>query len=302
MRPRDRAGLLFAALCTLNAAFAPGLAKLTTGAADSGFVAAATIGCAALASLAYAALRGELAAAWRGPVLLRLAALGAIGTALPMLVYFEGVQRGSATLAALCQQSESVYSLGLAWLALGHRPTRGRWLAIALIAGGIALALGAGEVASPSGAALLLAAPLAWQLSHLIALRGLEGTPVSVLTAARYGFGALWIGVAWLVRAEAPPLPDADALQALAPVLLLQGVVTYWFGTLLWYETLTRLDLARATAIVVPSVPLLAIGASFLVVRELPSLPELAGFALAGAGVLTFVRSRDASTRTLRTP
>jgi drug/metabolite transporter (DMT)-like permease len=297
MRARDRAGLAFAALCALDAAFAPGLAKLTTGGAGSGFVAAVTIASAAVAALAYAAVRGELAGPWRGAVLLRLAALGAIGTALPMLLYFEGTRRGSATLAALCQQAEPVYSLALAWLVLGHRPTPGRWLAIALIAGGIALALGAGEVPSPSSAALLLAAPIAWQLSHLIALRGLEGTPVSVLTAGRYGFGALWIAAAWLLRADAPRLPDADALRALAPMLVLQGVVTYWLGTLLWYETITRLDLARATAIIVPSVPLLAIGASFLLVREVPSPPQLGGFALAAAGVATFVLSRDASSR-----
>jgi drug/metabolite transporter (DMT)-like permease len=297
MRARDRTGLVFAALCALDAAFAPGLAKLTTGGADSSFAAAATIASAAVASLAYAAARGELPRAWSGALVLRLAALGAIGTALPMLLYFEGTKRGSATLAALCQQAEPVYSLALAWLVLGHRPTPGRWLAMALIAGGIGLALGAGEVASPSGAALLLAAPISWQLSHLIALRGLEGTPVSVLTAARYGFGALWIAASWLLRAEAPPLPAAEALRALLPVLLLQGIVTYWLGTLLWYETITRLDLARATAIIVPSVPLLAIGASFLVVGEVPSLPQLGGFALAAAGVTTFVLSRDASTR-----
>jgi drug/metabolite transporter (DMT)-like permease len=297
MRARDRAGLLFAALCALDAAFAPGLAKLTTGGAGSGFVAAVTIASAGVAALVYAAARGELAGPWRPAVLLRLAALGAIGTALPMLLYFEGTRRGSATLAALCQQAEPVYSLALAWLVLGHRPTRGRWLAIALIAGGIALALGAGEVPSPSAAAFLLAAPISWQLSHLIALRGLEGTPVSVLTAARYGFGALWLAASWLLRAEAPPLPDPGALRALAPLLVLQGVVTYWLGTLLWYETITRLDLARATAIIVPSVPLLAIGASFLVVGEVPSPPQLGGFALAAAGVLAFVLSRDASTR-----
>ncbi len=297
MRSRDRTGLVFAALCATNAAFAPGLAKLTTGAAGSSTVAVATVASAAVAALAYAAARGELAGIWRGALLLRLAALGAVGTALPMLLYFEGTRRGSATLAALCQQAEPVYSLALVWLVLGHRPTRGRWLAIALIAGGIALALGAGRVASASGAALLLGAPLAWQLSHLIALRGLEGTPPSVLTAARYGFGALWIGLSLALRPDAPVLPDAEALRALAPVLALQGVVTYWFGTLLWYETIARLDLARATAIVVPSVPLLAIGASFLVVGELPGWAELAGFALAAGGVLTFARSRDARTR-----
>ena len=62
-------------------------------------------------------------------------------------------------------------------------------------------------------------------------------------------------------------------------------------GSMLWYETITRLDLARSTAIVVPSIPLLSLGASFLLLGEVATPRQWAGLALIASGVLAFVTS-----------
>jgi drug/metabolite transporter (DMT)-like permease len=63
---------------------------------------------------------------------------------------------------------------------------------------------------------------------------------------------------------------------------------------MLWYLTIARLDLARATAIVVPSIPLLSLGASFLVVGEVPTLRQAVGMLLTAGGVLAFVTAPHA--------
>src|SRR4030095_13822937 len=89
----------------------------------------------------------------------------------------------------------------------------------------------------------------------------------------------------------------------LLPILALQGLVLSLIGTLLWYQTISRLDLGRATAIVVPSIPVLSLGASFLVLGEVATPRQWLGLLLTAAGVLAMVTgpaapsAREASPR-----
>jgi drug/metabolite transporter (DMT)-like permease len=263
------------------------MAKLTTGRADPFFVATATglfagAGCAVLL-----AARGELAELWRPGRWPKLVLLGALGTGLAFFLFFAGAQRSTAIETALALQVEPAYSLLLSWLALGHRPTARRMAALVVILAGIGLALGVRSVDASSGVAILMATPLCWQLSHLLVLRKLSGTPPMVLTGARYVYGGLLLALALALRGD--PLPPTAELMALLPVLALQGLVLSMVGTLLWYQTITRLDLGRATAIVVPSIPLLSLGASFLVLGEVATPRQWLGLLLTAAGVLAMV-------------
>src|SRR5262249_7612908 len=144
---------------------------------------------------------------------------------------------------------------------------------------------------------LLLATPLCWQVSHLVVLRGLIGVPPLVLTSARYLYGGLMLGGAWLVVAGMADVPSPVDLVPLVPLLALQGCVLAYGGTLLWYQAITRLDLTRATAIVVPGVPLLAFGASFLLLGEVATARQWIGLLLTAIGVLAFVSAPHAGGR-----
>jgi drug/metabolite transporter (DMT)-like permease len=292
---QERAGLLFAGLCAGLGAFSPGFAKLTTNALDGLSVAVVTTAFAALAGLALLVQRGELGRLRDRRALPRLAAMGALGTGGAFYLFFQGAQRTSAIEAALCLQVEPAYSLLLARAVLGHRITARRVAAAGVILVGIALALEARGLSGALGLACLLATPLCWQLSHLVALRGLPAVDPRVFATARYVFGGALLAGAWALRAASGGGPPAHALAAQAPVLAFQGVVLSFLGTLLWYETIARLDLARATAIVVPSVPVLSLGASFLLVGEVASARQALGLALAAAGVLAFVTAPDAA-------
>jgi drug/metabolite transporter (DMT)-like permease len=273
----------------LVGAFFPAVAKLTTGRADALFVATATTVFGGVAALALLGARGQLVELARRRTAPRLVLVGALGSSAAYLLFFEGARRTSAIDAVLCLQIESAYALVLARIFLGHPITLRRLGAVLLLVAGIALAVGATGLETSLGVGLLLLTPLCWQVSHLVVLRGLRDVSPQVLTAARYVFGgALLVGV-WLARGGA--LPERAALVALLPVLALQGVVLSFLGTMLWYETITRLDLARSTAIVVPSIPLLSIGASFLLLGEVATARQWAGLALIAGGVLAFVTS-----------
>ncbi|HUI26894.1 MAG TPA: DMT family transporter [Candidatus Kryptonia bacterium] len=297
MNPRqERLGLLCAGLCALNGAFVPAVAKLTTGRAEPVLVAAATSLFGALCAAVVLALRGELRVLTRPIVGPRLVAIAALGTGAAFYLFFLGASRASAIDAVLCLQSEPAYALLLSWLVLGHRPTARRIAAIGVLLAGIALAVGAHGLSGSTGVWILLATPLCWQLSHLIVLRGLVGISPSVLTGARYIHGGILLAFCWLASGGIARMPEATVWLPQVPWLALQGIVLSYGGTLLWYGAITRLDLARSTAIVVPSIPLLSLGASFVILGEVPTTQQWLGLLLTATGVVAFVTAPHAAT------
>ena len=288
-RRQERLGLAFAALCALNGAFVPAVAKLTTDRTEPLLVATATSVVAGACAALLLAATGELRRLADRRTAPRLVAIGALGTALAHLLFYAGARRTTAIETVLCVQIESVYALLLARFFLGHPLTPRRLCAVGAIVAGIALALNPSGFSGWLGVALLLATPLGWQLSHLIVLRGLPDMPSRALTGARYVFGGAILVAVWVASGGIGRLPPPAELARLWPMLVLQGALLSFVGTLFWYETITRLDLARSTAIVVPSVPLLSLGASFVLLGEVAQPRQWLGLLLTAGGVLTFV-------------
>ncbi len=156
-----------------------------------------------------------------------------------------------------------------------------RVAAACVLPAGIVLAVGVGGLSDALGVTLLLLTPLSWQICHLLTLGDCRTwSPFSSRGLATCTAAPWW--PCQPGRWVAPDLvPSAEVFAAQLPVLALQGVGLSYLGTMLWYLTIARLDLARATAIVVPSIPLLSLGASFLVVGEVPTLGQAAGMLLA---------------------
>ncbi len=288
-RDEQSLGLVFAGLCALNGSLVPGFAKLTTNSGDPIFVAAATTVFAGIAATLVLAIRGELREVFARRNLPRLATIGFLGTAAAFGLFYAGAKRSTAIEAVICMQIEPAYALLAAWIFLGHRPTRRRLLAAVVLLGGIVLAIGPTGFKGSTGVWFLLATPLCWQASHLVVLRGLVGVVPQVLTAARYLYGGLLLVLFWMLSGAHTDLPAGRDPAALLALLAVQGVLLAYVGTLLWYQAIRRLDLGRATAIVVPSTPLLSLVASFLLLGETPSAAQWAGLLLTAGGVLAFV-------------
>lgn len=286
---QERRGLIYAALCAVNGAFVPSFAKLTTDRGDAFFVAAMTSLCAGLCAFMVLGVRRELrvlVSPRSGP---RLAVIGMLGTAAASYLFFVGASTTSAIDTVLCLQTEPAYSLVLSWLFLGHRPSARRVAAIVVLMAGIVLAIGTEGFSGSTGTWLLLATPLCWQASHLVTLRGLRGVEPPVLTGARYIYGGAMLAVLYVVLGDSGSRPPVGAWPAIMPLLAAQGIILAYAGTLLWYNAIARLDLARSTAIVVPSIPVLSLAATFLLLGETPTVQQLLGLLLTAAGVFAFV-------------
>ncbi len=295
--------MAFAGLCALVAAFVPAVAKLTTDRADALFVAAATAAFAGAAAVLVLTRRGELALLVHPRLGPRLLLVGALGTGAAFWLLFLGARHASAIETTLCLQIEPAYSLIAAWLVLGDRPTVRRAASVSLLLIGIALAVGTHGMRAPSlGIWPLLATPLCWQLSHLIVVRGLVGVPPAVLTGARYVYGGLVLAVAWLLGGAAIGTAPGVSTGRFILILATQGIVLAYVGTILWYEAITRLDLARPTAIAVPPVPIPSLVATYFPAGEQPTQAQWAGVLLTAAGVIGFVSAPHAISTRPRIP
>jgi drug/metabolite transporter (DMT)-like permease len=301
-RRRELAGLGFAALCVASGGFVAAFAKLTTGRADALSVAAATSVFAGATACVWLGWRGELGRLVERRTAPRLVLIGALGTAATGLLFFEGASRTSATDVVLCLQVECAYSLVLARVFLGHPMTARRVGAVAALLAGIGFAVESRGAGASLGLLLLLSTPLCWQISHLVVLRGLAGVPPQVLTGARYAYGGALLAVLWMLRDGPAVLPAAVDAGGWLAILAVQGIVLSFAGTLAWYQTIARLDLARATAIVVPSIPLFSMAANFLLLGETASARQWVGLALVAAGVLAFVTAPHPSLPRERIP
>src|SRR5258705_200823 len=151
----------------------------------------------------------------------------------------------------------------------------------------IGLALAAYCVAN--GAFVATAAKLtthaAQPLSIAFLTSAFGGLAVLALLIARGKLGLLPL---WLALEGPAGSPAGDELRQLLPVVAVQGALLGFGGTLAWYAAVKRLDLTRTTAIVVPSVPIVSLVVSYLVLGEKVSAREAAGLALTAGGVLAF--------------
>ena len=201
--------------------------------------------------------------------------VGLFGTVLAYMAYSYGARMSTAINAALITRSEVLFSFVLSWIFLRERITARLLLFSATILAGLAVVITQGRGIEPRvGDFLLLFVPLFWQSAHVIAKR----IPYSALTIATlrnsYGF-LLLLPVAVLRGVEFSPLSIAEgAIIAL--------------GQVIWYASIKRINLSKATAVITPA-PAVAIIIGILLGQEFTVYHAL-GFLLISTGTLGAVK------------
>lgn len=295
MTRTERVGLSFALAEVVAVGFVPAFSKYAVTSLDPLLYSAAAVSVAAIVAAGLAAVRGELGQLVRPSFLLWLIPIAGLGTTVTTLLLLFGARLTDGVSVALLLQVEPVYSLALVWLLHRRRAPARQLLGTGLLLAGIALVVYDGSLRIGLGGALILLAPLGWQASHVLALRVMPPMSPYALTAARYLYGGAALVAAQAVLGTAPV--SALGLRGVA-MSVFHGVVLFFCGTLFWYETIRRIDLSRATAIVAPGEPLMSLVLVWAVLGGLPNRWQLAGIALVLPGVWLVVKGagRDSAT------
>ena len=117
----ERIGLFFAALCAINGAFVPAVAKLTTGLGDPLLIAAGTTAFAGIVAAAVVTARREWHYLLRAPSAVPLTVVGALGTSAAFVLFYAGAQRATAI------DKDEKWDLFLCCLAAPHRGGHKFW-------------------------------------------------------------------------------------------------------------------------------------------------------------------------------
>jgi drug/metabolite transporter (DMT)-like permease len=250
--------------------------------------------------LLYLLIRHGRAAIPARALWLRLGLVALFGQVFSSLCFFLGTAETSALNATLLSQVEPLYSMLLASLFLKEAIGRRQLLATLLLVMGACSVLLDGSFTLNRGDLLVLFTPLWYQVAHLLAKRlfGELATPLTI-PAVRLSLG----GLVLLVVAES----RMPGLQVVAiPALEMLKLVAFGLGfigleKLLWYEALRRLELARATALLVPSVGIGVLGAVVLG-KEAPRVGHAVGLLAMLLGLWLLTRAHRSGSPVVEEP
>jgi drug/metabolite transporter (DMT)-like permease len=247
---------------------------------------------AAACAVALLGWRGELGLLVDRRYRTGLLGMSMVGTVMTSLTVTFGLSRIGAIAGVILLQTEPVYSLGLATVVVGERPSRRQLVATATILVGIGSVFGAGGAFSPLwAAALVFVTPLFWQTSHVIGLKLMPPLTVATVTGGRMFYAAVVLAILVLLFRPGAigELRDPRALAA----VLATGFFIYFLSALTWYGAISRLSLTWTTALVVPGVPLISILFAVVFLGEHASTREIAGILIALTGVIALVLGAD---------
>jgi drug/metabolite transporter (DMT)-like permease len=213
--------------------------------------------------------------------LLLIALCGLAGMTAYQLLLNTGERVVPAGTASLLVATTPVYASLLAVCFLGERPTRRRWAGSAVAFAGAAIIAMSHGLGFGAAALIVLGAAIVQAIFH---------TAQKPLLARYSGFEvtvyAMWGGTLFILPwtgALLRVLPHVSG-QAIAATIFL-GIAPSAIGFVLWAYAMSRMDVGRVT-VSLYLVPAATIVISLLWLSQIPGPIELAGGAIALAGVI----------------
>lgn len=197
------------------------------------------------------------------------------------IMFAEGMQRSTATNAALIMALSPLVSSMMAALAFRERLTLPRLAGVALGFGGVAAVVlshpGAGLSSAGTGDILIVASVISFAAGGVVIQRLARQLPALWISWAIY-----LIGTALLVLhtfLDATPLSVASVFPGFGPwaLVLFSGLAATTFGNIVWNQAIATIGVAR-TAIFLYWVPLFGVAFAALLLGEALTWWHLFGF------------------------
>jgi drug/metabolite transporter (DMT)-like permease len=214
-------------------------------------------------------------------VWLRVAAIAAINSVLPFVLFAWGAERAPAGIGAITNAMTVMFAALVAFLFYGEHIGTRRW--IGLVAGFVGVAvLASGHIAGASvGSAALAgtAAALCYGLGVNFVRHYLSGFPAAAIAAANLAAGALMLAPFAIYSWPQHPIPAVSWVSA-----ALLGVLCTGIAFVFYYRLIVRIGAPR-TATVTYLIPLFGVIWAWLLLGESVTLSMVLAGALILAGV-----------------
>ena len=177
---------------------------------------------------------------------LKLLAVAGFGGSLPFLLFFQGLQLGSAVSGAFIHKTLFLYASAMAFIFLREKVTRNQLLGMMVLFAGV-FALNLPSLETPALAdALVFLATLLWAVEAVIAKSALRSLPGNLVAFSRMFFGDL-ILLAFLFSTNQLPLLLSFTQPQLGWIALTAALLFGYVVT--WYNGLKAVKVSLATSI-----------------------------------------------------
>ncbi len=244
----------------------------------------AALVCAVFLFVVLFVMRAPFSLLKNAQIQLRLFVIGAFGTFLSSVFFFIGSTMTTGINAAILLQIEPVYSMFIGYIFLRERIRAKQIYATLLVIFGTLLVLYNGRLSINIGDIFVLLTPLCWQVSHYngkILMRNANVGPIMV-SFGRTLYGGLFLFVLALIMYRHGAF--TQNIKEFFPLILFQGVVTYAVGFILWYKTLSLINLSKATALITPY-PVFSFFMAQFLLKESPTIYQIAGLSVIVVGI-----------------
>lgn len=211
---------------------------------------------------------------------------------IPYLLVYRGIQMTSGINAAILEQVEIFFALFYGWLA-GEILNRHKIMGGVLMVAGTVVVLFKGLSSFNWGDVLIIIATASYPIGNLYAKKALKiVTPLSILLA-RSALGFLFLlGVSFIFE---PIWQDTDLLMTTLKenihLFLINGLILLGLSKILWYEALNRLEMSKAT-ILVMIYPVAGVVYASIFLKEIPNIYQVGGLMIVMAGVYLTIQAK----------
>jgi drug/metabolite transporter (DMT)-like permease len=227
---------------------------------------------------------------------IRLFFTGFFGTFVAFACLFVGLQLTSSNNAAIILRSELVFALLFGFVFLGETisPRQAAWMAL-MVAGVLLVLVTNQTFVVGLGDLLILVTPAAWATGHTFAKPTLQRVSPWLVTGLRNLIGGSLLlsafALSFAVLGTSAVLISESYVIA---TVVVAEVVVIVLSHGLWYESIRRINLGKATGLIAPA-PLVTFAFSVVLFGVTPTWWQLIGALI--VIVATVLLSREASLR-----
>ncbi len=208
---------------------------------------------------------------------LSLLLIGFFGTTISNILFFYGVRLTSGINSAILLQVEPIYALFIGYILLNEKVTLRQIITTVIIIFGTLLVVYQGTFALNWGDLLVLGTPLCYQIGHIFSKRLLNQYDLNPLfiAAGRTLYGGIFL----FIISQLAGVHEFDRLKEMniLGILIFYGIVIYALTYYTFYESIKRINLSKATAII-SAYPAVSILLAWFILREIPDLYQMSGF------------------------
>ncbi|MFA6621134.1 MAG: DMT family transporter [Candidatus Caldatribacteriota bacterium] len=286
MEKKEKEGVILVIICVFIHGASPILGKYGVSLVHPLFFAALTNLIAAAGLILIILYRSEsIKKLINRKYFLSLLLIAFFGTTISNILFFYGVRITSGINSSILLQVEPIYALFIGYIILKEKVTFRQIIATTVIIFGTLLIIYQGTFSLNWGDLLVIGTPLCYQIGHIFSKRLLNQRELSPLfiAAGRTLYGGIFL----FIISQVFGVQEYEKLRELniLGILVFYGLVIYGLTYYTFYESIKRINLSKATAII-SAYPAVSILLAWFLLKEIPDFYQISGFLIILAGIL----------------